>query len=512
MSNQKKIDTFFKPKPNPNSTLTEGQQQFMKYAKLGHNILLTGQAGTGKSFCLDNYYKWACRNYGANKIHKTATTGIAALNIQGRTIYSWAGIGLGSEEAPVLLKNMFFKTKSKWKAAEVIILDEVSMLSPELLDKLDWLGQHIRGNDEPFGGIQIILVGDFFQLPVVKNPRFAFDAVCWNKLVEDVVELTENVRQEDDPVFQKILREIRVGECSSESIRELEKCVGKELNLPNGMQPTRLFPKNRSADALNNSKLKALPGKYHKFEAEYKLRHNHSTFKKKTLLDYLRKNVPVGDKLSLKVNTQVVFKKNVPEWEVVNGTCGIVTSFDEVTGNPVVKTISGTEILVLPVEFAHELKDDPDAVNKKGYRAVKIQIPLKLSWATTIHQSQGTTLEAAIIDCGENVFDFGQSYVALSRVKSLAGLSLLSFDPDSIEANQRVIDFYKNPKETPKMKTKLKSKNLYLSKQCPICLNEYDLDKDEIKALECGHVFHKKCYEPISDQKKCPMCRKIDTN
>jgi len=406
-----------------------------------HRFLLGDFTVTHNSHIINEFYDWAQEMY-PDRVHKTATTGIAALNIGGRTIHSWAGVGLCQGSVNDLLEHMFFQTKKKWQRTRVLIIDEVSMMAPEMLDKLSEIGRILNRSSKPFGNIQVILISDFLQLPPVKNPNFAFEAKCWNDLIDETVELTENVRQKGDIIYQTMLNEIRLGDCSKETETKLRERVGVDLTTKNGIEPTRLYPKNRSVNSINTSKLRALKAKPVKFEAQYKIRHNYSKRKKKDLLDYLRKNTQVPDTITLKEGAQIVFKLNIPEWEVVNGTRGVVKEFSEETGYPVVELIDERRITVTPQEFKYELKDSKLNPIKKGFLAVKTQIPIKLCWSMSIHSSQGTTLDLAIVDCGDNVFSEGQAYTALSRVKSLEGLSLTAFDSDSIMANQRVIDFY----------------------------------------------------------------------
>lgn len=422
---------------------TDGQKRFLDIAKSGKNVLLTGSAGVGKSFVVEEFYIWAQEMY-PDRVYKTATTGIAALNIGGKTVHSWAGVGLCQGSVNDLLEHMFFQTKKKWQRTKVLIIDEISMMAPEMLDKLSEIGRILRRSTRPFGGIQVILIGDFLQLPPVKNPNFAFEAKCWDELIDETIELTENVRQKGDLTYQEMLNEIRLGDCSRETELKLRERVGVDLTTKNGIEPTRLYPKNRSVNSINTSKLRALKGKPVKFEAQYKIRHNYSKRKKKDLLDYLRKNTQVPDTITLKEGAQVVFKLNIPEWEVVNGTRGVVKEFEKDTGYPVVELIDERRITVTPQEFKYELKDSKLNPIKKGFLAVKTQIPLKLAFACSIHSSQGMTLDLAIVDCGDNVFECGMAYTSLSRVKSLEGLSLTAFDPDSIMANQKVLDFYEN--------------------------------------------------------------------
>jgi len=419
------------------NSLTKGQQQFIDLAKSGKNIFLTGSAGVGKSFIVENYYEYANNIY-KGRVWKTALTGIAALNIGGKTIHSWAGVKLAEGSPDFLIKEMFFKIKRRWRTTKVLFIDEISMMGPELLEKLNKIAQLLRNNSKPFGGIQLIMVGDFFQLRPVKNPKFAFESKCWNFIVNETVIMNEIVRQ-TDMKFQEILNEIRHGDCSTETQEIFQSRVGVNLTTNNGIEPTRLYPKNRSVDTVNNSKLKALPGEAKVFKAEYYIKHNSSSQNKKFLFEYLRKNTPIKDTIYLKIGAQIVFKQNIPEWNVVNGSKGCVKSFSKY-GNPIVETINLDTIVVLPTEFTYERIENEEENIK--FCAVKKQLPLKLAWASSIHSSQGTTLELVSIDCGENVFDYGMSYVALSRVKTLEGLSLISFDPFAIEANQRVIDFY----------------------------------------------------------------------
>ena len=430
-NNNPTITSYFKHKIYDH--LTDEQNVALHKFIEGKNLFITGPGGVGKSTLIDTIYHHANRKQ--QKIYKTSTTGISALNIGGKTIHSWAGIKLGEGTADELIKKMFFKTKEKWKNTDILIIDEVSMLSPELLDKLNLIAKKLRRSLKPFGGIQIILVGDFCQLPVVKNERFAFEADCWNEIVDEVVHMKQIIRQ-TDLYFQTMLNEIRYGICSDDTIKMLKSRVGIPLKLENGIEPTRLYPKNNSANRVNTNKLNSLPGEVKIYNASYSLNHNYSSQKKKELFNVLRKNSPVEDIIKLKVGAQVMFKKNIPEWNVVNGSRGVVKGFEG--DNAIVSIVSGEDVTVTPIKFLYESESDGEE-----FCAVKLQIPLKLAWATTIHASQGTTLDYVAVDAGINVFSEGQTYVALSRVKTLEGLTLISFDPDSIEANQKVLDFYK---------------------------------------------------------------------
>ena len=496
-------------------TLTQDQTKALTYMMRGKNVFITGPGGVGKSLLIESYYKRACKKFGPDKVFKTSTTGISALNIGGKTIHSWAGVGIGDKTAAKYLEKMFFKTKKRWKETEVLFLDEVSMLHPDLFDKINIIAKKIRGSSKPFGGIQLILSGDFFQLPVVKSERQCFEANTWSECVNKTVEMSQVVRQADEK-FVKMLNEIRYGYCSNETSDILESRIGVNITTKDGIKPTKLYPKNYLVDKTNKSSLKKLLNKgheNHRYRAEYFVKSNRSSKKSDKLIEDFRKYSIIPDDLTLAVGTQVVFKKNIDE-QVANGSRGVVSSFiksEEGSGSlpfiPVVTLTDGSIKLVEPLEFEYSVEGE--------FKVIKIQIPLKLAWASSIHSSQGSTLELVEADIGDNVFTYGQSYVVLSRVKSLEGLSLISFNRDKIMANPKVLEKYGPKEEKSKKNVKdffikeepIVGQRVYIDNKCALCQETYEETPDmSVITLYCGHIFHQKCSEKFNKE-KCAICR-----
>ncbi len=420
------------------------QQKFCLSVLNGHNIFLSGQAGSGKSFVLNFLFGFFERqgvHYG-----KTATTGIAALNISGSTIHSWAGIGLGNTDANDILKNVFRNKKAtaRIQSTQVLFIDEVSMCSGGLLDKLEYVIGVVRRNSrKPWGGLQIICCADFFQLPPVNkdllNDRtdFAFESNAWRIADFKNILLTENVRQQNDKVFTDLLNQLRVGDISNISI--LNSRVNASLDSKANIRPVKLFGYNSAVEKYNNQCLSAIPSKSYFFTSKDKGGPHH--------IEFFNKNCQAPQTLELKLGAQVMLLKNVhTERGLVNGSVGIVTSIQE--NVPVVKFKNGESLLVEPDIW--EIKEQVTSVEPNGKESIKYkvtasrtQIPLKLSFACTLHKAQGTTLDAVELDLNQ-CFETGMGYVALSRVRDMQSLSLRPFDPSKIRVNKKCLDFYKN--------------------------------------------------------------------
>lgn len=414
--------------------LTKLQKKFFKDFFSGRNIFLTGPAGTGKSFCLSLLFKFLDLNgifYG-----KTATTGVAALNIGGTTLHSWSGMGLADEDGMDLLDKVSGNKKAcdRIKNCKVLVIDEISMAKADLVDKLDIVCQYIRNKDKPFGGIQIVFTGDFMQLPpVFKNfekENFAFESQAWADARVLTVHLSEIVRQHDEPHFAKFLNDVRLGVASDFSI--LMNCVDREF--PNdGIQPVKLFCKNIDVSKYNHDKLRKInqPSRFY----------NALDTGSDQWKQFFDKNCPAPTSLELRVGAQVILLVNLDvKSGLVNGSVGTVTALHD--GMADIKFASGQR-LIEPYKW--EVKqnefDTLSGTMKKIVLASRTQLPLKLAWAITIHKSQGATLDRAEVDVGE-AFAEGQVYVALSRVRSLASLKLISFSPHKIKTNKKCIDFY----------------------------------------------------------------------
>ena len=376
-----------------------------------------------------------------------ASTGIAATHINGYTIHSWSGIGVKNTLTEYDLDAIAQKEKvvKRVQKAKVLIIDEISMLSKDTLDSVDLVMRTLRGNDKAFGGVQIIFVGDFFQLPpVVKiqntdtmelsydEPQspFAFRSSAWKEANPLVCYLTEQHRQED-PLFLEILSSVRRGSVSSKAKAALS---ARAVSAPAKAVYTKLFPHNANVDRLNNAELEKLPT----LPRMYEMRSKGSM----PLVEALKRNCLSPEMLLLKVGAKVMFTKNDPEGDYYNGTMGTVLEFSKLSGHPIVKLLNGRVIEVDTVEWA--VQDG----NKK--LATIEQLPLRLAWAITVHKSQGMSLDAAVIDLSQ-AFEYGQGYVALSRVRTLDGLYLLGFNERALEVHPEVKeqdDIFRDKAET----------------------------------------------------------------
>jgi len=398
------------------------QSQALKIMQLGCNVFLTGSAGTGKTFLLNQLV-----NYLKNKKIKagvTASTGIAATHLGGRTIHSWAGMGIEQAMDGKAIKRLARneELREKIKETKVLIIDEISMLDAERLDLVDKICKAVKNPFLPFGGIQIILCGDFFQLPPVdrnKQARFAYDAFSWRNSEIKVCYLEEQFRQ-DDLEFINILNQIRDNKAGEEELNLLRKRLFKSVDY--SVRPTKLYTHNLDVDAINNYEL----GRIAKDEMVYRM----SESGPKELTDFLKKSCLAPLELKLKIGAIVMFVKNNFDSGYVNGTLGAVLDFNE-EGYPVVKTKNGLTIIAAPSSWNIE-EDDRVIASIR-------QIPLRLAWAITVHKSQGMSLDAAEIDLSKS-FERGMGYVALSRVRTLSGIRLMGINQLAIKVNQRVVE------------------------------------------------------------------------
>lgn len=428
-------------RPSEND-LNEMQQKAFDLLCKGKNVFITGSAGTGKSYVLERYYHHATKVHGEDNVFKTSSTGVSALLINGKTIHSWAGIMLGEGTVSDLIYKMTPVAKLRWIKVKVLFIDEISMINPELFDKLESIARIIKKNHKPFGGIQLVITGDFFQLPVVKCDLFCFESVKWNDVVDHTISLVEIVRQRD-PVFQELLNQVRYGYISDSNSELLKSRVNAELKNEHGIEPTILYSKNVDVDSTNKKRLQKL------IDSGNALHTYNATFTKRNLglkpTEYARlfeqfqqneTNIP--NKILLAKGAQVIFKKNIDD-NVANGTRAVVVDFTKTPEFefllPVVRLLNGQIRIVYPFEFEYQVK--------REFRFTKLQIPLKLAWASTIHACQGSTLDYVKADIGENIFTYAQVYVVLSRVRTLEGLTLINYDPNSIVAHPSVLAKYK---------------------------------------------------------------------
>lgn len=423
------------------STLSDEQQQaFNKYIQ-GENIFITGPGGSGKSELIRRIYKHALsRN---KEIHVTAMTGCAALllNCKATTIHSWSGIGIGNKSLDELVKKIYKNkfAKKMWLKTEILVLDEVSMLSKKIFELLNQIGRIMRNNGQPFGGIQIIFCGDFYQLPPVGSAndpdscKFCFESAEWLPKTQQI-ELVKIFRQSDTN-YAEILNQIRKGRIKRRANDLLMSYVGRPI--PPDFVITKLYPTRIKVDNLNFQQMEHLDGE----EIEYHLNtkigtttsSKYSSAEIKYETDHLINNITCERIVRLKVGAHVMCIVNIQgdQIEICNGSQGVVTAFTS-DGLPKVKFNNGREMVMARHIWTSE----------KIPTIGVTQIPLILAWALTIHKSQGASLDAAEIDVGTGIFECGQTYVALSRVKSLDGLYLASYDPSKIKINKKVFEFY----------------------------------------------------------------------
>ncbi len=396
------------------------QDQAYDILTMGHNVFLTGAAGTGKTYLINRFIRHA-REHGIT-IAVTASTGIAATHIGGMTIHSWSGMGirdtLTDEDIDVIVSREYLA--KRFAKTNILIIDEISMLSGVFLANLDRLLRSTRFSQEPFGGIQVVLVGDFFQLPPVSrgsDVEFAFEHPSWRTYRLAICVLDVQYRQWEDPLLT-ILNEIRSGDMSQESFSLLDR-----RNIPVDTEDhTELFTRNISVDTYNTQRLNAIHDDTFVFEMQSKWAEK--------LVEALKKWCLAPETLILKKWARVMFVKNNFEAWYVNGSIGhVVGKYESL---PIVELTDGTRIIADHMDWSIE--------ENGKVKATILQIPLRLAWAITVHKSQGMTLDTAVMDLSD-AFVRGQWYVALSRVRSLGGLILRGYNPIALQIDSRVRDY-----------------------------------------------------------------------
>jgi ATP-dependent DNA helicase PIF1 len=428
----KKSESKSSNRPDKTMKFTDMQLKAYNSIRNGKNVFLTGSAGTGKTSVIKSYVKEY--NF-KRKIAVTSTTGTSALLVGGTTLHSYLKIGLGKENLSRLYKKITSNKNwtKRWRDLSCLIIDEISMLDPVLFDKLESLAKMIRGNSKPFGGIQLILSGDFLQLPCVGTDKFCFEATSWSQCIHDTYIFTEIIRQSDSE-FQNCLNFLRFGVVNEEVIRTLSPRIGAELNNEFDIKPTKLYARNFEVDELNDRELDRLAKderEFYEYTMEIKQMND---IVSTDFINKIKKNCNAPENLQLCIGAQVMLLINLDlQIGLCNGSRGIVVDF--INDIPIVKFLNGIE---LPIShFIWDIEDGDDICLRLT------QIPLKIAYATTIHKSQGSSLDYVEIDLTD-IFDYGQAYVALSRVKKLEGLSIIAIDYDKIFAHPVAVQFYKN--------------------------------------------------------------------
>lgn len=399
------------------------QEKALDILKAGYNVFLTGSAGTGKTYVLNAYIEYLRdRSVG---VAVTASTGIAATHLNGMTVHAWSGIGVRdylSSQFLHTLKSRKYMQK-KFEKVSVLIIDEISMLHRDQLDMVNEVCKAFKENDLPFGGLQVVFSGDFFQLPPVSreevssSQKFAFMSKTWVESSPVVCYLTEQYRQTRNSL-NELLNQMREGEVGDDLVQMVHEKVA-ESRYADELRFPQLFTHNADVDRLNNFKIAELEANPKIFKGKKK--------GNPTLSDMLMNNVLTSENLELKLGAQVMFIRNNYELNYFNGTLGEITDFSE-NGWPIVETTDGNLI-----EVKQEIWQVVDEAGK--VIASYTQVPLRLAWAITIHKSQGMTLDQATIDL-RKTFERGQGYVALSRLRDFDGLTLLGINPLAMQLDE----------------------------------------------------------------------------
>lgn len=399
------------------------QQEALELLKCGYNAYVTGPAGAGKTYLLNQYVEYLREN----KLHVavTASTGIAATHMNGITIHSWSGLGVKEKITENDLRTLEAKyyLRQRIRAAHVLIIDEISMLHPWQFDAADRICQWMRDDESSFGGLQVICSGDFFQLPPVqkngKPPEFVVVSDAWQSMDMHICYLEEQHRHAD-PHLSTILNEIRENSVTTASKEKILSRQNQEVH--HEITPTKLYTHNADVDAINNMELDKIDEQKYVY-----LMHSQGPA---ALVDALKKSCLAPERLEIKKDAVVMFVKNNFDKGYVNGTLGKVIGFDN-DQRPIVKTFAGHEVIATPTSWA---------IEDQGIKKAEIsQIPLRLAWAITVHKSQGMSLDAAEVDLSKSFVE-GMGYVALSRIRTLAGLKLMGINDLALRVNPSVIE------------------------------------------------------------------------
>lgn len=401
------------------------------------SVFCTGGAGSGKSFVLSNIVRRLRERYRnlPGSVVVTASTGSAAFLIHGTTLHRFAGVGIEEKDVDIMIGRARRKSSIRnWKRVKILIIDEVSMLSGTLFGNLSLVAQNIKCNSEPFGGIRVLVFGDFLQLPPISNTRngtieWAFESKVWHDLKMKTIELRGCNRHGNDAGFAGLLRRLRNGSCKDEDIKHIKSLV-REVKYADSVEPVRLYATKDKVARYNSYRLSQL---------ETQSVTIHSTDQGTTSL---LSQCPVGKDLELKVGSQVMLMRNVNN-VLVNGSIGTLVEFEkDKEGNtiPIVDIVSRNSKVIKyraePLEWCIENADRNIVASRK-------QVPLILAWSITIHKSQGRTIPRLVVDMG-GVFEEGQCYVALSRCPTDRDIQVLNFREQHMMTNSKCVKFYES--------------------------------------------------------------------
>jgi ATP-dependent DNA helicase PIF1 len=431
---------------------TNDQQNAISAIKKGKNVMITGPGGTGKTtiinhlFIIKDVLMDPVRYLGV-----TAMTGAAAVLIGGTTLHSYLGIGLGKDSEDDLVKkiNGREKLKRKWRDTNILVVDEVSMLPADLFDKLNRIAKRVRKRSEPFGGMQLVFGGDFLQLPCIKGD-FCFESKAWRECKFEIFHLTKIMRQTDTQ-FQACLNRARFGEMTNEDFEYITQSIPTKKKIASmEIKPTRILCENVDVNDINQNKLERLPAE-EIYNFKYKIKYNLDNYEPR-VHQYMFKDVTklcnAQPELNLAIGAQVMLLVNIDvKRGLVNGSRGVVVRFvecktinnkgkEKIQYRPIVRFGNAEKTEMTISHHGYEIKDG------KFLIATIYQIPLKLAYAVTVHKSQGMTLDSAIINL-RGVFEYGQAYVALSRVKDVNNLFLKNVTKATFKAHPKALEFYR---------------------------------------------------------------------